>query len=101
MISFEQLNPSLPDELAVLAANIPMPGRLADLIAANLNLSPEDRQAVLDALDPAARLRLILGYLDREREILAIGQRAREVLPHVLHAHEVAVSATLSRHSRL
>jgi ATP-dependent Lon protease len=73
-----QLNPSLPDELAVLAANMPTPGRLADVIAANLNLSPEDRQAVLDALDPAARLRLSLGYLEREREILAIGQRARE-----------------------
>jgi len=73
-----QLNPSLPDELGVLAANMPTPGQLADLIAANLNLSPEDRQAVLDALDPAARLRRVLGYLEREREILAIGQRARE-----------------------
>ncbi|HJZ49969.1 MAG TPA: S16 family serine protease, partial [Roseiflexaceae bacterium] len=73
-----QLNPSLPDELGVLAANMPTPGRLADLIAANLNLTPGDRQAVLDTLDPAERLRLILGYLEREREILAIGQRARE-----------------------
>jgi ATP-dependent Lon protease len=75
-----QLNPSLPDELAVLAANMPTPGRLADLITANLNLRPEDQQAVLDALDPAARLRLVLGYLEREREILAIGQRTREEL---------------------
>ncbi|MFL5807848.1 MAG: LON peptidase substrate-binding domain-containing protein [Roseiflexaceae bacterium] len=73
-----QLNPSLPDELAVVATNVPAPGRLADLIAANLNLTPEDQQAVLDALDPAERLRLVLGYLEREREILAIGQRAQE-----------------------
>jgi ATP-dependent Lon protease len=75
-----QLNPSLPNELAVVAANIPTPGRLADMIAANLNLQPEDQQAVLDALDPAARLRLVLGYLEREREIRAIGQRTREEL---------------------
>src|SRR5262245_1672888 len=34
-----QLNPSLPDELAIVAANLPSPGQLADLIAANLNLS--------------------------------------------------------------
>ena len=60
-----ELNPSLPDDLAVVAANMPAPGRLADLIAANLNLTPEDRQAVLDALDPAERLRLVLGYLER------------------------------------
>jgi len=73
-----ELNPSLPDELAIVAANMPTPGRLADMIAANLNLTPEDRQAVLDTLDPAERLRLVLGFLEREREILAIGQRARE-----------------------
>ena len=73
-----QLNPSLPDELAVVATNMSSPGRLADLIAANLNLSPEAQQSVLDTLDVAERLRLVLGYLEREREILAIGQRARE-----------------------
>ncbi|MBV9802937.1 MAG: LON peptidase substrate-binding domain-containing protein, partial [Solirubrobacterales bacterium] len=73
-----QLNQSLPDELAVVAANMPTPARLADLIAANLNLPPANQQAVLDALAPAERLRLVLGYLEREREILAIGQRARE-----------------------
>jgi len=73
-----QLNPALPDELAVVAANMPTPGRLADLIAANLSLTPEDRQAVLDTLSPAERLRRVLGYLEREREILAIGERARE-----------------------
>jgi ATP-dependent Lon protease len=73
-----QLSPSLPDDLAVAAANMPTPGRLADLVAANLNLAPEHQQAVLDTLDPAERLRLVLGYLEREREILAIGERTRE-----------------------
>jgi ATP-dependent Lon protease len=75
-----QADPALPDELAVVAANIPSPGQLADLIAANLNLPPADKQAVLDALDPAERLRKVVGYLEREREILAIGQRTRDEL---------------------
>ncbi|HZB53020.1 MAG TPA: LON peptidase substrate-binding domain-containing protein [Reyranella sp.] len=35
------------------------PGRLADVIAANIALWPKDRQAVLAALDPVARLRRV------------------------------------------
>ncbi|HEU5089120.1 MAG TPA: LON peptidase substrate-binding domain-containing protein, partial [Roseiflexaceae bacterium] len=73
-----QASPSLPDELALVAANVPEAGRLADLIAANLALSPENRQQVLETLDPAERIRHVLGFLEREREIEAIGQRTRE-----------------------
>ncbi len=79
--AFEQvvrLNPALPDELAVAAANIPRPGVLADLIAANTNLQPSDQQAVLDALDLEQRLRLVIGFLERERELLLIAERTRE-----------------------
>ena len=78
-----QLNPSLPDELAVVAANMPLTGRLADLIAANLNLTPEDRQAVLDTLDPAERLRRDAARRGRgrrsDRPGLDAGRRRRAV----------------------
>ncbi|HMQ29882.1 MAG TPA: LON peptidase substrate-binding domain-containing protein [Chloroflexaceae bacterium] len=80
-VAFEQvvrLSPNLPDQAAVVAANIPRAGTLADLIAANLGLSAGDQQAVLDALDLAERLRLVLGLLERERELLDIANRTRE-----------------------
>jgi ATP-dependent Lon protease len=73
-----QLSPTLPDELAIVAANTPQPGTLADLIAANLNLKPEDQQAVLDTIDVHERLRQVLSFLEREREIATIGQKAQE-----------------------
>jgi ATP-dependent Lon protease len=73
-----QLSPTLPDELALVAANTAQPGMLADLIAANLNLKPEDQQLVLDTLDVQERLRQVLSFLEREREILTIGRKAQE-----------------------
>lgn len=73
-----QISPNLPGELAVAAMNAATPGILADLIAANLNLKPEDQQRVRDAVDIEERLRLIIGFLEREREILSIGQKAQE-----------------------
>ncbi|MEF3274507.1 MAG: endopeptidase La [Chloroflexus sp.] len=73
-----ELSPNLPDELAIAAANAPHPGMLADLIAANLNQSLDDQQAVLDMLDVTERLQHVLRLLEREREILMIGRKAQE-----------------------
>ncbi|MBO9339344.1 MAG: LON peptidase substrate-binding domain-containing protein, partial [Chloroflexus sp.] len=81
LVGFQQIveqSPNLPDELAIAAANAPHPGMLADLIAANLNLSLDDQQTVLDTFDVAERLQLVLRFLEREREILLIGRKAQE-----------------------
>ncbi len=80
-VAFEEvvrLSPSLPDQLAIIAANIPNPGTLADMIAANLGLRPPEQQQVLDTLDISARLRLVIGFLERERQLLDIANRTRE-----------------------
>ncbi len=78
---FQQLVQSsaeLPDELAVAAANTPSPGILADLIAANINLRPAQQQEVRDAISVPQRLALVMRLLEREREILSIGQKAQQ-----------------------
>jgi ATP-dependent Lon protease len=49
------------------------PGRLADLLAANLNLSLEDRQALLAEARARARLEKLSPLLNREREVLRVG----------------------------
>lgn len=73
-----ELSSNLPNELVMVAANTPTSGMLADMIAANLGLKPEQQQVVRDALDIETRLRLVLGFLEREREILQIGHKAQE-----------------------
>lgn len=67
------MSPALPDELKVAVMNIDEPGRLTDLIAANLNLSIEDRQALLEERHPQGRLKRLAPLLNREREVLRVG----------------------------
>ena len=67
------MSPTLPDELKIAVVNIEDPGRLSDLIAANLNLTLEDRQALLDENHPQERLKKLAPLLNREREVLRVG----------------------------
>lgn len=58
-----------PDIMMVLE-DIQDPGRLADLIASNLNLKVAEAQSVLETLDPVERLNQINQLLTKELEIL-------------------------------
>lgn len=60
-----------PDILMVLE-DIQDPGRLADLVASNLNLKVADAQNILELLHPVERLQQINDILVRELEILAV-----------------------------
>ncbi len=59
-----------PDVVGALSG-IGDPGRLADLVAANLPLAVSDAQTLLETPDPVRRLRLTLELLDRESELCA------------------------------
>jgi len=65
-----------PDILTVLE-DIQEPGRLADLVASNLNLHVAEAQMVLETLDPIERLHKINDILTRELEILAMQAKIR------------------------
>ena len=67
------LSPTLPDELKIAVINTEEPGRLTDLIAANLNMPLDDRQRLLEDASPKDRLNRLLPLLTREREVLRIG----------------------------
>jgi ATP-dependent Lon protease len=60
-----------PDILMVLE-DIQNPGRLADLVASNLNLHVNEAQLILEITDPLERLNKINDILGRELEILAM-----------------------------
>jgi ATP-dependent Lon protease len=70
-----QLSPVLPDELGVAAANIDDAGQLADFVAANIDLEVNQRQELLEELDPLARARRVTEFVTREIEVLEIGSR--------------------------
>jgi len=45
------LSPNLPEEIGVAVINIAEPGRLADFVAAHINLSLEEKQGILEELN--------------------------------------------------
>ncbi len=67
-----------PDILMILE-DIKDPGRLADLVASNLNLHVAEAQMILEILDPIERLHRINEILTRELEIIAMQSRIKNV----------------------
>lgn len=72
-----ELSPHLPEELEAIVINIEEPGRLADFIVANLNFEIEDKQKILEALNPIERLQKLTPILMKEINILEIGAKIR------------------------
>ncbi len=67
--------PYLPEELQVMVANVDDPSVLAHLIAGALRIPTEEKQALLEEVDVAKRLRRLSEILAREREVVAIGSK--------------------------
>ena len=76
-VELVRLSPLLPEALAAAAMNLDDANSLADFIAAHLNLSLEERQALLVTLDVHARLRQVSIYLTREVDLARIGQKVQ------------------------
>ncbi|HLZ73106.1 MAG TPA: endopeptidase La [Dehalococcoidia bacterium] len=69
------LSDQIPGELGGAVSQITHPGNLADFIAANAGLKPEDRQAVLAEANVTERLRVLSAALNRELEILEVSSQ--------------------------
>jgi len=67
------LSPAMPDELKVALVNIEDPSKLADVIAANLNVPLQDKQRLLEVVRVKLRLTLLTNLLNREVEVLHLG----------------------------
>jgi ATP-dependent Lon protease len=70
--------PYLPEELQMAVANLDDPSALSHLIAGALRIKTEDRQALLEEVDVARRLRRLSEILARELDIVAIGSRIQD-----------------------
>ncbi|AZZ91555.1 MULTISPECIES: endopeptidase La [unclassified Hahella] len=77
---FEQyvkLSKKIPNELSDSLSNIAEPGRLADTIAAHLELKLESKQELLEVVDVKARVEALMQRLENEIDILQVEQRIR------------------------
>jgi len=70
-----ELGKPIPQEVQLAAAAIEEPGRLADFIAFHLNLKVEEKQVILEALQPFERLERTSMFLRREIELLELGSK--------------------------
>src|SRR5262250_858142 len=75
--NYVKLNKKIPPEMIMSVASITDPSRLADTIVAHLGIKLEDKEALLEAVDPAQRLEKVLGYMRSEIEILEVEKRIR------------------------
>ncbi len=77
-VSLVSEHPKLSDELQVLAMNVEEPGRLADLVASNLELDLAAKQGFLEELDVIKRLRRARTEVQRAAEAVKIESEIRE-----------------------
>ena len=80
MSMFEQYiktNRKLPPELLQTLSGIEDPSRLADTIAAHLGVRLGDKQKLLETLDTAERLELLVGLVDGEIDVQQMEKRIR------------------------
>ena len=68
------IDQNLAPEVFATVVTIESPGRMADMIASHLEIKIEDKQAIIETLDPKERLRKLNDILRKEIEIMTIEQ---------------------------
>ncbi len=74
---YVKLNPKIPPEILTSLSGIEDLGRVADSIAAHLNLKNEEKQVILELFDANERLEHIFGVMDSEIDLLQVEKRIR------------------------
>src|SRR5471030_1834736 len=77
------LMPNLPRETAGILDNVRESGALADLIASNLSpdqASVADKQQILETFEPKARVRAVLGIVNRQLEMLRVKKEVSSMI---------------------
>jgi ATP-dependent Lon protease len=85
---FVSMVPYLPDELQGVVMNIKDPGRVADLIASQLNISSDEKQDLLNVLDIRTRLEKLSTILTREVELVELGHKIQSQVQTELNKNQ-------------
>jgi len=74
---YSKLNKKVPPEVVNSIEAITEPGKLSDTVVAHLNLKLEERQELLEIIDPGKRLEEVLSRMQAEIEVLEVERRIR------------------------
>ncbi len=69
------LTPGLPQEIGSMAQTIDDPGTMADMIISTISSSIEDKQKILEAVNPKKRLKEVTKLVNRQLDILKLGNK--------------------------
>ncbi|MBC8179698.1 endopeptidase La [candidate division KSB1 bacterium] len=78
------LLPSIPDELQIAIMNMDDPGRLADLLVSNLNVTLIEKQEILELLDVEKRLKKLTILINQELQVLEVGTKIQTEVQNVM-----------------
>lgn len=76
--AYAALLPKLPPDVGATVLETDDPGHLADFITSNINVPVDDKQFILEQLNPIKRLKLVGTMLTRETEILRIDAKIND-----------------------
>ncbi len=74
---YVKLNSKIPSEVLTSVASIEDGSRMADTIAAHLNVKNQDKQTILSFVDTTDRLEYILNLMENEIDLLKVEKRIR------------------------
>ncbi|OQW43037.1 MAG: endopeptidase La [Proteobacteria bacterium SG_bin5] len=75
--NYAKLNRKLPPETAVQLREIEDAARLADSVAANIQVKVADKQALLMERDPQKRLEMVFAFMEGELGVLQVEKKIR------------------------
>ena len=69
------LSPQIPAEASFLVRSLDEPGVLADVVASNLNIAPDEKQELLETLDIRERMEKVIALLNKEIQVLELSNK--------------------------
>jgi len=75
--NYAKLNRKLPAETAVQLGEIEDASKLADAVAANIQVKVSDKQALLVERDPAKRLEMVFAFMEGELGVLQVEKKIK------------------------
>lgn len=70
---------NIPQEVLTTAERIENPSMLADMVTTNLEITLEEKQRILELIDPEKRLKQVVNHLVKEVEVLSVSSKIQDV----------------------
>lgn len=83
-----KLMPDLSNEATQMLDTVDDPGQLCDFIAANMDVSAEERQQLLATIDLKERLTLTIRFLTRQLEVAKVSDRIQSQIKDEIDKHQ-------------